>query len=85
LLEPWKTPNSVDFINFLNPAFNAMNSMPEPKSQKKPPLKMSFEAQLRALVRFHPEKHTPVQYFLQSFKEDNFARKQIAPVDWKKY
>ena len=46
---------------------------------------MSFEAQLRALVWFHPETHTPAQHFLQSFKEDNFARKQIAPVGWKKY
>ena len=76
-LMPWEKTDSANFTTFLNPALNAMNSMPELKSRGNRPLKMSFEEQLRALVWFHPEEHTSAQHLLQSLKEDDFAKKKL--------
>ena len=80
-LMPWGKTDSANFTTFLNPALNAMNSMPELKSRGNRPLKMSFEEQLRALVWFHLEEHSSAQHLLQSLKEDDFAREHIAPVN----
>jgi len=58
-----------------------MNTMPELQPRANSPLKMSFEDQLQALVFFHLEEHKSAQHFLQSLKEDDFAREHIAPED----
>lgn len=78
-LQPWKTPNSISFSDLLNPALNAMKTMPKLQSRGNRPLKLSFEEQLRALVFFHLEEHTSAQHLLQTLKEDDFAREHIAP------
>jgi len=78
---PFKAPSSLSFADFLKPALEAMNDMPELKSRGNRKLKMSFEDQLRALVFFHLEEHTSAQHLLQTLKEDDFAREHIAPED----
>jgi len=40
---------------------------------------MSFEDQLNILVYFHLEEHSSGRHLLQVLKEDNFARRYIAP------
>lgn len=42
-------------------------------------LQMTFEDQLNALVIFHLEEHASAQHLLQVLKEDDYARKHIAP------
>jgi hypothetical protein len=42
-------------------------------------LQMTLEDQLNALVLFHLEEHASAQHLLQVLKEDDFARKHIAP------
>ena len=78
---PCQKPSSISFSEFLEPALDAMNAMPELKSRGNRPLKMSFEEHLRALVFFHLEEHTSAQHLLQTLKEDDFAREHIAPDD----
>ena len=78
---PCKKPSSISFFDLLQPALNAMNTMPELQSRGNRPLKMSFEEQLRALVFYHLEEHTSAQHLLQTLKEDSFAREHIAPED----
>jgi len=43
------------------------------------PLKMTFEDQLNALIFFHLEEHVSARHFIQTLKEDDFARENIAP------
>ncbi len=43
------------------------------------PLKMTFEDQLNALIFFHLEEHVSARHLVQTLKEDDFARKNIAP------
>ncbi len=45
------------------------------------PLKMTFEDQLKALIFFHLEEHDSGRHLIQVLKEDDFARKNIAPKD----
>ena len=78
---PWERPSSVSFFEFLQPALDAMNDMPELQSKGNRKLKMSFEEHLRALVFFHLEEHTSAQHLLQTLKEDDFAKEHIAPED----
>ena len=78
---PWDRPSSLSFIEFLQPALDAMDGMPKLKSRGNRKLKMSFEDHLRALVFFHLEEHTSAQHLLQTLKEDDFAKEHIAPED----
>jgi IS4 transposase len=81
-LNPWeRRPSSVSFIEFLQPALDAMKDMPELQAKGNRKLKMTFEDQLRALVYFHLEEHTSAQHLLQTLKEDDFAREHVAPED----
>ena len=43
------------------------------------PLKMTFEDQLNALIFFHLEEHVSARHLIQTLKEDDFARENIAP------
>lgn len=45
------------------------------------PLQMNFEAQLKALIFFHLEKHESGRHLIQVLEEDNFARTHIAPAE----
>jgi hypothetical protein len=78
---PWEMPGSLSFIEFLQPALAAMDGMPKLKSRGNRKLKMYFEDHLRALVFFPSEEHTSAQHLLQTLKEDDFAKKHIAPED----
>ena len=80
-LQPWDRTNSVSFFHLLNPAVRTMDAMPELQSRGNRPLQMTFEDHLRALVYFHLEEHTSAQHLLQTLKEDDFARKHIAPEE----
>ncbi len=56
-----KRPSSVSFFEFLRPALDAMENMPDLQPKGNRPLKMSFEEHLRALVFFHLEVLNSVQ------------------------
>jgi len=45
------------------------------------PLQMTFEDELKALIFFHLEEHNSGRHLIQVLKEDDFARKSIAPED----
>ena len=45
------------------------------------PLKMTFEDQLKTLIFFHLEEHNSGRHLIQVLKEDDLARKNIAPKD----
>lgn len=77
----WEKPSSVSFFQFSQPAFDAMENMPELQSKGNRQLKMSFEEHLQALIFFHLEEHTSAQHLLQTLKEDDFAKENIAPED----
>ena len=72
--QPGIMPSSISFSDFLNPALNTINAMPELESRGNRPLKMSFEEHLRPLVFFHLQEHTSAQRLLQTLKKDDFAR-----------
>lgn len=78
-LNPWDKPNSASFTELFQPVLDAMTDMPELQSKGNRKLKMSFEEHLKALVFFHLEEHTSAQNLLQTLREDDFAREQIAP------
>jgi len=42
---------------------------------------MTFEDELKALIFFHLEEHDSGRHLIQVLKEDDFARKNIAPED----
>jgi hypothetical protein len=63
----------------MQPFVNTMENIPELTSAGYRPLKMDFEEQLRILVYFHLQEHSSAQHLLQALKEDDFARKHIAP------
>ena len=43
------------------------------------PLKMTFEDQVNILIYFHLEEHHSGRHLLQVLKEENFARRHVAP------
>jgi hypothetical protein len=57
----------------------ALSFAPELKSKGNRPLKMEFEDQLKALIFYHLEEHTSGRHLIQVLKEDDFAKKNIAP------
>lgn len=69
------------FHKLFFPAANMLPKAPELKSKGDRPLKMSFEDQLKALVFYHLEEHLSGRHLIQVLKEDDFARKNIAPKD----
>jgi hypothetical protein len=57
------------------------HQVPALESRGDRPLKMSFEDQLKALIFYHLEEHVSGRHLIQVLKEDDFARKNIAPKD----
>src|SRR5574340_1289711 len=45
------------------------------------PLKMTFEDQVNILVYFHLEEHQSGRHLLQVLKDENFAKRHIAPKE----
>ncbi len=43
------------------------------------PLQMNFEEELNALIFFHLEEHDSARHLILALKEDDFARRRIAP------
>lgn len=78
---PGRTKPSVNFSRVYSPIEAAMIGIPQLESKCNRPLKMTFEDHLKALIFFHLEEHHSAQHLLQVFKEDDFARNQIAPKD----
>lgn len=60
----------------LNPMFSKLTPL---VSKGDRPLQMNFEAELNALIFFHLEEHASARHLILTLKEDDFARRRIAP------
>ncbi len=67
------------FKQLLLPLPDILKIAPVLESRCNRPLKMEFEHQLKALIFFHLEEHTSGNHLVQALKEDDFAKKHIAP------
>ena len=67
------------FRKFVHPVEKMLHKVPALESKGDRPLKMFFEDQLNALIFFHLEEHVSGRHLIQVLKEDDFARKNIAP------
>jgi hypothetical protein len=63
----------------MQPTVSTLKNIPELNSGGHRPLKMDFEEQLRILVYYHLQDYRSAQHLLQGLKEDDFARRHIAP------
>jgi hypothetical protein len=72
---------SPSFYQLYQPLKKILHETPVLKSRGDRPLKMTFEDQLKALIFFHLEEHDSGRHLIQVLKEDDFARKNIAPKD----
>jgi hypothetical protein len=72
---------SPSFHKLYRPAAKSLKGAPVLQSRGDRPLKMEFEDQLKALIFFHLEDHSSGRHLIQVLKEDDFARKHIAPKD----
>ena len=76
-----KKINLPSFSRLFVPIDRAKAGMPLLKARGNRPLQMTFDDQLKALVLFHLEEYTSAQHLLQVLKEDDFARRFIAPEE----
>jgi hypothetical protein len=60
---------------------NFVEDIPPLQSRGKRPLQMTFEQQLKSLILFHLEEYDSARHLLQVLKQDDFARKFIAPPE----
>jgi hypothetical protein len=74
-----KGKKKPSFKNLTKPMKKALKKSTPLKSRSNRGLQMTLEDQLNALVLFHLEEHASAQHLLQVLKEDDFARKHIAP------
>lgn len=74
-----KTFHSPSFFVLCQPLKNVLPYAPILIAQGDRPLKMTFEDQLNALIFFHLEEHVSARHLVQTLKEDDFARENIAP------
>ncbi|MBW2569677.1 MAG: hypothetical protein JRD93_12480 [Deltaproteobacteria bacterium] len=80
--EPYqKKPCLSSFCQLCQPVEKILPETPALESRGDRPLKMTFEDQLKALIFFHLEDHVSGRHLIQVLKEDDFARKNIAPED----
>ncbi len=75
--KPWKKRETHSSL--MEPINNILPDITPLRSGCNRPLKMSFEDQLNILVYFHLEEHHSGRHLLQVLKEEDFARKYIAP------
>ena len=74
-----KAGKRPSFSLLLKPLKTPLSDITVLKARGNRPLQMEFEDQLHALIYFHLEEHTSGRHLLQVLKEDDFARKTIAP------
>lgn len=67
------------FKQLTKPLTGILPNIPMLESRGNRPLKMSFEDQLNALIFFHLEEHVSASHLIQTLKDDDFARNNIAP------
>jgi hypothetical protein len=80
--EPYpKKHFSPSFYKLYQPVVKILPETPVLASRGDRPLQMTFEDELKALIFFHLEEHNSGRHLIQVFKEDDFARKNIAPED----
>ncbi len=80
--EPYQKKHfSPSYYQLYQPLSRIFPETPVLESRGNRPLKMTFEDELKALIFFHLEEHTSGRHLLQVLKEDDFARKDIAPKD----
>lgn len=78
-LSPKKIYAALSFRQLCRPLAAILPSNPRLESRCNRPLQMEFEHQLNALIFFHLEEHTSGRQLVQSLREDDFARNNIAP------
>lgn len=71
----------LSFFKLRNPIRDILPDTPTLESRGDRPLKMNFEEQLDALIFFHLEEHVSARHLIQTLKEDDFAKENIAPDD----
>jgi transposase-like protein len=69
------------FYELYQPVVKILPETPALESRGDRPLQMTFEDELKALILFHLEEHNSGRHLIQVLKEDDFARKNIAPED----
>jgi len=80
--EPYqKKPFLSSFCQLYQQVEQMLPETPALESRGYRPLKMTFDDQLKALIFFHLEEHVSGRHLIQVLKEDDFARKNIAPED----
>lgn len=80
--EPYQKKHfSPSFYKLYQPVVKILPETPVLESRGDRPLQMTFEDELKALIFFHLEEHNSGRHLIQVFKEDDFARKNIAPED----
>ena len=73
--------DSLSYFQLCRPVKTIASNAPPLISNGDRPLKMTFEDQLNALIFFHLEEHVSARHLIQTLKEDDFARENIAPED----
>ena len=73
-----KTPS---FKKLTKPVNDLMPNISPLNARGNKPLQMTFEDELNSLIYFHLEEHSSGRHLLQALKEDDFARKEIAPQE----
>lgn len=80
--EPYQKKHfSPSFNQLYQPVVKILPETPVLESRGDRPLQMTFEDELKALIFFHLEEHNSGRHLIQVFKEDDFARENIAPED----
>ncbi len=69
------------FFELCRPLKTILPDTPPLVSRGDKPLKMNFEDQLNSLIFYHLEEHVSARHLIQTLKEDDFARENIAPED----
>jgi len=76
-----KKTNAPSFNQLYQPFGKMLPKAPLLESRGDRPLRMTFEDEAKALIFFHLEEHRSGRHLVQVLKEDDFARKNIAPED----
>ncbi|SLM31175.1 conserved hypothetical protein [Desulfamplus magnetovallimortis] len=73
--------NSRTYNLFLEPLDVILSFVPELLSRGDRPLQMTFEDQMNALIYFHLQEHHSARHLVQDLRDNEFAKKCIAPED----
>lgn len=73
--------NSHSFSELCQPLKDIIPNAPPLISNGHRPLKLTFKDQLNSLIFFHLEEHKSARQLVQTLKEDDFARENIAPKE----